>query len=77
MRYITGNAARPFGLNYDRLMALIGPCTPHQPVSSDSLCRQRQLIILGNRVPTLAPDSWVAPSAVVVGDVDVYERVRP
>ena len=35
--------------------------------------RQRQLIILGNRVPTLAPDSWVAPSAVLVGDVDLYE----
>lgn len=38
--------------------------------------RQRQLINLGNRVPTLAPDSWVAPNAVLVGDVDVYERVR-
>lgn len=24
-------------------------------------------------MPTLAPDSWVAPSAVLVGDVDLYE----
>ena len=30
---------------------------------------------LGNRVVTTAPDSWVAPSAVVVGDVDIYEQV--
>lgn len=36
--------------------------------------RQRQFIILGNRVPTAAPDTWVAPNAVVVGDVDLYER---
>ncbi|KAI3428094.1 hypothetical protein D9Q98_006477 [Chlorella vulgaris] len=36
--------------------------------------RQRQLIILGNRVPTVAPDTWIAPNAVVVGDVDLYEK---
>lgn len=36
--------------------------------------RQRQLINLGNRVPTVAPDTWVAPNAVIVGDVDLYER---
>jgi carbonic anhydrase/acetyltransferase-like protein (isoleucine patch superfamily) len=39
------------------------------------ICRQRQLINLGNRVVTVAPDSWVAPSAVLVGDVDIYEQV--
>ena len=61
---------------------------PPAPPSSDSnsvcsLCgflsvcrrRQRQFINLGNRVPTVAPDTWVAPNAVVVGDVDLYERV--
>ncbi|KAL6782019.1 CAG2 [Auxenochlorella protothecoides x Auxenochlorella symbiontica] len=36
--------------------------------------RQRQLIPLGNRVPSLAPDAWVAPSAVVIGDVDLYDQ---
>lgn len=36
--------------------------------------RQRQVIILGNRVPTAAPDTWVAPNAVVVGDVDLFEK---
>ena len=38
-------------------------------------CRQRQQINLGNRVVTTSPDSWVAPSAVLVGDVDIYEQV--
>ena len=38
-------------------------------------CRQRQFIALGNRVPTAAPDTWVAPNAVIVGDVDLYDRV--
>lgn len=38
--------------------------------------RTRQLVNLGLRVPTLAPDTWVAPNAVVVGDVDLFERVR-
>ena len=37
--------------------------------------RQRQIMHLGNRVVTLAPDSWCAPSAVLVGDVDLYEQV--
>ncbi len=27
-------------------------------------------------MPTTSPDTWVAPSAVLVGDVDVYDRVR-
>ncbi|PSC72532.1 Gamma carbonic anhydrase-like mitochondrial [Micractinium conductrix] len=36
--------------------------------------RQRQFIALGNRVPTAAPDTWVAPNAVIVGDVDLYDR---
>jgi len=38
-------------------------------------CRQRQFINLGLRVPTVAPDTWVAPNAVVVGDVDLFDRV--
>ncbi|KAK2080265.1 Gamma carbonic anhydrase-like 1, mitochondrial [Prototheca wickerhamii] len=37
--------------------------------------RQRQLVPLGQRVPTLAPDAWVAPNAVLIGDVDLYDRV--
>jgi hypothetical protein len=39
-------------------------------------CRQRQLIALGNRLPTMAPDTWIAPDAVIIGDVDLYDRVH-
>ena len=44
-------------------------------VADEPFCRQRQLIVLGNRVPTLSPDAWVAPNAVLVGDVDLYDKV--
>ena len=44
-------------------------------VEDELYCRQRQLLVLGNRVPVLAPDSWVAPNAVVIGDVDLYDKV--
>ncbi|WPT16063.1 Gamma carbonic anhydrase-like 1 [Picochlorum sp. SENEW3] len=37
--------------------------------------RQRNILNLGNRVVKTIPSSWIAPSAVVVGDVDVYENV--
>ena len=49
----------------------------HSPVhiEDEPYCRQRQLIVLGNRVPELAPDSWVAPNAVVIGDVDIFDKV--
>lgn len=49
------------------------PPPPTSPLSLDR--RQRQLINLGLRVPTTAPDTWVAPNAVVVGDVDLYDKV--
>jgi hypothetical protein len=52
-----------------------GPTNRSYRPANRSTCRQRQLIILGNRVPTVAPDTWIAPNAVVVGDVDLYEKV--
>jgi len=36
--------------------------------------RQRSILPLEDRVPSASPDSWVAPSAVVAGDVDVYDK---
>ena len=63
-------------------------CQPNRSIASSSAsnapihiedelyCRQRQLLVLGNRVPVLAPDSWVAPNAVVIGDVDIFDQVR-
>ena len=38
--------------------------------------RQRSVMNLQNhRVVTMSQDAWVAPSAVVVGDVDIFENV--
>lgn len=45
-------------------------------VGDELFCRQRSRITLGSRVPTLSPDAWVAPNAVLVGDVDLYDQVR-
>lgn len=44
-------------------------------IESEPYCRQRNEVVLGNRVPVKAPDAWIAPNAVVIGDVDLYERV--
>lgn len=45
------------------------------PIEKEPYCRQRNEIVLGSRIPVRAPDAWVAPSAVIIGDVDLYERV--
>ena len=49
---------------------------PWQASEQVPLRRQRQQIVLGNRVPTTAPDTWMAPDAVIIGDVDLFDRVR-
>ena len=50
-------------------------CQSPVHIEDEPYCRQRQLLVLGNRVPVLAPDSWVAPNAVVIGDVDLFDKV--
>lgn len=44
-------------------------------IEDEPFCRQRNLVTLGNRVPDLSPDVWVAPNAILLGDVDLYDRV--
>ena len=67
-----GAAAAPVARALTTSAAAAAPVHPTEEVYN----RTRSLIPLGNRVPTLAPDSFVATSAVVVGDVDLYEKVR-
>lgn len=43
-------------------------------IEDEPYCRQRQVIILGNRVPTMSPDTWLADNAVLIGDVDLYDK---
>ena len=58
-----------------RLFTGSSSCQSPVHIEDEPYCRQRQLIVLGNRVPELAPDSWVAPNAVVIGDVDIFDKV--
>uniref|UniRef100_A0A7S0RDI2 Gamma carbonic anhydrase n=1 Tax=Pyramimonas obovata TaxID=1411642 RepID=A0A7S0RDI2_9CHLO len=44
-------------------------------VDEDLYNRQRSTIELGPRVPHIAGDAFIAPSAVVVGDVDIFDGV--
>jgi carbonic anhydrase/acetyltransferase-like protein (isoleucine patch superfamily) len=55
--------------------AWAGP-TELKDISEEWYLRQRRSMPLGNRIPHAAADSWIAPNAVVVGDVDLLDRVR-
>lgn len=44
-------------------------------IEDEPYCRQRQQVVLGNRVPTTAPDTWLAPDAIIIGDVDLFDKV--
>lgn len=33
------------------------------------------LLVIVLQVPVISPDTWIAPNAVVVGDVDLFDRV--
>lgn len=43
-------------------------------VENEIFDRSRQEIVLGNRVPSVAADAWVAPNATLVGDTDVANQ---
>ena len=46
-------------------------------IQDEAFCRQRQLVPLGHREPILAPDTWIAPNAVCIGDCDLFDKARP
>jgi hypothetical protein len=54
----------------------VAPAVTSQDIEDEWYLRQRTQISLGNRHPHAAVSVWVAPSAVVVGDVDLTDRVR-
>ena len=49
---------------------------PHQHQWHDKYCRQRNVTAVGPRFPAMATNVYVAPSAVVAGDVDILDGVR-
>lgn len=44
-------------------------------IEDEPFCRQRNHIVLGDREPMLQPDSFVAPNAILIGEVDLYDKV--
>lgn len=53
----------------------VAPAVTNTDIEDEFYVRQRSQIPLGNRHPHPAVGAWVSPSAVVVGDVDLYDRV--
>ncbi|WIA15789.1 hypothetical protein OEZ85_002402 [Tetradesmus obliquus] len=58
-----------------RLFESVAPAVTYRDVSDEWYLRQRSQISLGNRLPHVAVSAWISPSAVVVGDVDLLDRV--
>lgn len=52
-----------------------GPAVTQTPIEDEWYNRQRNLLPLLDKVPWVQPDTWVAPNAVVTGDVDIYDKV--
>lgn len=52
------------------------PAATHIDIEDEWYMRQRSVITLGHRVPHVSVGAWVAPNAVVIGDVDLLDRVR-
>jgi carbonic anhydrase/acetyltransferase-like protein (isoleucine patch superfamily) len=54
----------------------VPPAATSVDISDEWYNRQRQTISLGNRVPDTAVGTYISPSATIVGDVDLLDRVR-
>ena len=52
-----------------------GPLVLEQDISEEWYNRQRNVMPLLGKRPLLQTDTWIAPNAVVVGDVDFYDQV--
>jgi gamma-carbonic anhydrase len=52
----------------------VAPPATRVPIQDEWYLRQRQRVPLGNRTPHCAQSAWVAPSAVLAGDVDLLDR---
>jgi hypothetical protein len=53
-----------------------GPAVKLVNVEDEWYLRQRNILPLLDKVPWYQADTYVAPNAVVVGDVDLYDQVR-
>lgn len=51
------------------------PAVTSKDISDEWYLRQRSQITLGELLPHVTVSAWVSPSAVVIGDVDLLDRV--
>lgn len=70
-----GCSGSGLGRAYSTHVEHVAPAVTYQDVADDWYMRQRSHISLGNRMPHVAITAWVAPNAVLVGDVDLCNRV--
>ncbi|KAG1670113.1 hypothetical protein FOA52_013689 [Chlamydomonas sp. UWO 241] len=52
-----------------------GPAVKLQDIEEEWYVRQRPKLSLLDKSPWCQPDTWIAPNAVVAGDVDIYDQV--
>lgn len=52
-----------------------GPAVKIQNIEDEWYNRQRPIISLLDKTPWTQGDTWIAPNAVVAGDVDIYDEV--
>ena len=52
-----------------------GPAVKLVKVEDEWYCRQRNMMPLLGAVPWFQSDTYVAPNATVIGDVDIYDKV--
>lgn len=52
-----------------------GPAVKLQDIEDEWYNRQRPKLSLLDKSPWTQPDTWIAPNAVVAGDVDIYDQV--
>ena len=52
-----------------------GPAVKLENIEDEWYNRQRPKLSLLNKTPWTQPETWIAPNAVVAGDVDIYDQV--
>ena len=62
-------------VSFARMLTTSAPSRMPIHVEDEVYNRQRSIVPLEDLVPEPSPDSWVAPSAIVVGDVDIADKV--
>ncbi len=53
-----------------------GPAVKLENIEDEWYNRQRPKLSLLDKTPWTQPDTWIAPNAIVAGDVDIYDQVQ-